>query len=186
MTAVTVPFLRNVDSVWNITWPDHLAAAKTWRRGIATDLKIPMSKELHGTKLVGGRGNYIVGKRQLPRDKAAPVYREILSRIDFIPPESIVTVVGSRGQQMYGHERLLRVMHALFQRMRSQCVARRVNGMVFFDEGHDDYRELYRRATVNLPTGSRYGGLRNLPLDMFVKDGNKKNSEHGRLLPKQA
>lgn len=158
--------------------PDHLAAAKEWRRGIAADLKIPASKELHGTKMVGGRGNYIVGKRQIAKDKAAGIYREILSRIAFVPPESVITVVGSRGPEMYGHARLLRVLHALFQRMRRQCEARRVNAMVFFDEGHNDYRDLYRRAMVNLPTGSIFGGTRNLPLDMFVKDGNMKNSRH--------
>lgn len=178
VTAVAVPFIRNVDGVWNITWPDHLAAAKEWRRAIASDLKIPASKELHGTKLVGGRGNFIVGSRQIPKDEAAVVYREILSRIAFVPPESVITVVGSRGPEMYGHGRLLRVLHALFQRMRRQCEARRVNAMVFFDEGHNEYRELYRRAMVNLPTGSMFGGSRNLPLDMFVKDGNMKNSRH--------
>lgn len=137
-----------------------------------------MSKELHATKLVSGRGNFIVGKRQLKRENAAEVYRAILADIDFIPDDSIITVVGTRGPQMFGHERLERVMYGLFQRMRSQCNARRVNAMVFFDQGHPEYRQLYRRAMVNLPTGSRFDvAPRNLPLDMFVKDGNEKNSK---------
>lgn len=79
---------------------------------------------------------------------------------------------------MYGHERLERVMYALFQRMRTQCDKRNVNAMVFFDQGHEEYRKLYRKACVHLPTGSRFGGTRDLPLDMFVKDGNEKNSKH--------
>jgi hypothetical protein len=178
VTAVAVPFMRNVDAIWQITWPDHLAAAKAWRKAISRDHKIPVSKELHATKLVSGRGNFLYGKRQLKPQDAVGVYRSILSAINFLPDESIITVVGTRGPRMYGHERLERVMYALFQRMRRQCVGRNVNAMTFFDEGHPEYRSLYRKAAVYLPTGSRYGGDRNLPLDMFVKDGNEKNSKH--------
>lgn len=178
VTAVAVPFMRNVESLWQITWPDRLAAAKAWRRRVAEQFKIPVSKELHATKLVSGRGNYLYGTRQLRKEAAAPVFRGILASVDFIPPESIITVVGTRGRSMYGHERLERVMYALFQRMRRQCEGRKVNAMAFFDEGHPEYRALYRKAMVHLPTGSRFGGDRNLPLDMFVKDGNEKNSKH--------
>jgi hypothetical protein len=65
-----------------------------------------------------------------------------------------------------------------------QCNARDTNGLVFFDEGHPEYRKLYRQAQVYLPTGSRFGGWasgffpKNLPLDMFTKDGNSKTSKH--------
>ena len=92
---------------------------------------------------------------------------------------AVTAVTGQRGTLLYGEERLSRVMNALFQRMRTQCVARRVNAMVFFDEGHPEYRSLYRKAQKVLLTGSKMGGgTRNLPLDMFVKDGNEKKSEH--------
>jgi hypothetical protein len=180
VTAIAVPFMRHADNLWRISWPDYLAAAKNWRRAVVEEHKIPASKELHGWKLVSGRGNYLYGKRKLPLEKAAETYRGILEKADFIPPASVITVAGVRGRTLYGHERLERVMHALFQRMRRQCVdrARSVNGMIFFDEGHPEYRSLYRRATVNLPTGSLFGPARNLPLDMFVEDGNFKNSKH--------
>jgi hypothetical protein len=69
-------------------------------------------------------------------------------------------------------------MYALFQRMRQQCAKRGCNAITFFDQGHDEYRKLYRKAQVHLPTGSRFGAARNLPLDMFVKDANEKNSKH--------
>jgi hypothetical protein len=59
-------------------------------------------------------------------------------------------------------------------------------GLVFFDEGHGEYRTLYRRARVFLSTGSERGdwgagkGTKNLPLplDNFTKDANTKESEH--------
>jgi hypothetical protein len=178
VTAVAVPFIRPIEGVWNIVWPDYLAAAKEWRRRIADDHKIPTRKELHGWKLVSGRGNYLYGSRQLKPAACAPVYQGILSKLDWLPEASIITVAGRRGRAMYGHARLERVMHALFQRMRRQAEKREVNAMVFFDQGHPEYRSLYRRAMVNLPTGSRYGPARNLPLDAFIKDGNEKNSKH--------
>jgi hypothetical protein len=177
VSAVAVPFLRNIDGVWQITWPAHLSAAKEWRGRLSRELKIPTTKELHGTKLAGGRGNYVYGKRQIPTSEIPSYYRKILGDIDFLPPESVITVTGTRGREMYGHARLERVMYALFQRMRRQCQSRNVNAMVFFDEGHPEYRTLYRRAMKHLPTGSMFGEQRDLPLDMFVKDGNSKNSK---------
>jgi hypothetical protein len=178
VTSIAIPFLRPRAGNWFIAWPEHFEAAKAWRKQIAENLKIPASKELHGTKLMSGRGNYLYGQRQIPREDAAYFYRSILQEINFIPDGSIITVAGIRGPTMYGEDRLTRVMHALFQRMRSQCHARQVNAMTFFDQGHQEYRDLYRKARVNLLTGSRYGATRNLPLSMFVEDANEKNSKH--------
>ncbi len=178
VTAIAIPFLRVVDERWHIVWPDYLAGAKAWRGGIADELKIPRTKELHAWKLVSGRGNYLYGNRQLKKPDVMKTYRRILALANFVPLDSIITVVGSRGPQMYGHERLERVMYALFQRMRRQCKERDCNAMTYFDQGHNEYRRLYRKAQVHLMTGSRFGQPRNLPLDMFVKDGNEKNSKH--------
>lgn len=178
VTAIAIPFMRFVNERWEIVWPNYLTGAKAWRGAIADELKIPRTKELHAWKLVSARGNYLYGSRQLKKANAMTTYRRILSLADFVPDESVITVVGSRGPQMYGHERLERVMYALFQRMRRQCVERKCNAMAYFDQGHNEYRKLYRKAQLHLLTGSRFGAPRNLPLDMFVKDGNEKNSKH--------
>jgi hypothetical protein len=178
VTAIAIPFLRFVDEHWNIVWPDYLTGAKEWRASVANELKIPRSKELHAWKLVSARGNYLYGNRQLKKSDAMATYNRILGLANFVPDDSVITVVGSRGLQLYGHERLERVMYALFQRMRRQCVDRKCNAMTYFDQGHNEYRRLYRKAQLHLMTGSRFGKPRNLPLDMFVKDGNEKNSKH--------
>ena len=69
-------------------------------------------------------------------------------------------------------------MYALFQRMRMQCRNRSTNGMAFFDQGHPEYRSLFRKAQVYLPTGKKGGGgQENRPLDMFVEDANEKDSK---------
>ncbi|MFD0936398.1 hypothetical protein [Methylobacterium trifolii] len=67
-------------------------------------------------------------------------------------------------------------MYKLFQRMRTQCERRNVNAIVFFDEGHPEYRKIYRQSQVYPATGSSIGAWKsgkstqNLPLDMFFKD----------------
>lgn len=177
VTAVTVPFLRQREGAWHIVWPEYFEAAKAWRGRLRDRFKIPLGKELHGVKLGRGRGAYKYGQHQFGPEESVSVYKGILSEINFLPDASIFTVVGQRGTFMYGEERLARVMNALFQRMRSQTIARNANAMVFFDQGHPEYRSAYRKAQKLLLTGSRVDlGTRNLPLDMFVKDGNEKNS----------
>jgi hypothetical protein len=61
-TAVRIPFLRHVDGVWQISWPNHLERAKGWRKEIKERLHIPTAKELHGLKLASGRGHFLHGK----------------------------------------------------------------------------------------------------------------------------
>jgi hypothetical protein len=59
---------------------------------------------------------------------------------------------------------------------------RKRNAMVFFDQGHAEYRQMYRQARHFLPTGSALNDwgnghrARNFPLSMFTKDANFKES----------
>lgn len=183
VTAVRVPFLRNIENTWNIVWPSHLEKAKAWRRRIKEQLNIPRAKELHGVKLASCRGQFLHGKFNFKYRQAAQVYGEILKTIDFLPDEGIMSVAATKGQPLYGHHRLEAAMYALFQRMRRKCIADRTNAITFFDQGHPEYRRLYRMAQVHLPTGSAVGrwptgATANMPMDMFTKDGNDKDSKH--------
>lgn len=185
ITAVAIPFLRPNGSGFDITWPDQFEAAKKWRRRIKEAHAIPVSKELHGTKLASGRGNYKLGRHNFDKAKATAIYRRVLEDIDFIPDASVISASAKRGHRLlYGQDRLKAALYAVLQRIRMQCIKRDVNGIVFFDQGHPEYRKLYRQARVYLPTGSRLGAWesgstsQNLPLDMFVKDGNEKESKH--------
>lgn len=179
VTAIRIPFLRNVEGAWQIVWPNHLQTAKWWRRQAKEHLHLPVSKELHGVKLASGRGNFLYGKHNLKLSQAASAYRALLQNIDFIPDRGIMSVTASRGRFLYGRERLEAALYALFQRMRRHCQEERTNAITFFDQGHPEYRTLYRMAQVYLPTGSSFGtAARNLPMDMFTKDGNEKNSKN--------
>lgn len=184
MSAIPVPFLRQVDGTWSIVWPDHFERLREWKRQLSRDHDIPVQKELKGSKLASGRGRYFKGKHQLQRPAAARAYRDALTNLGFIHPMGIITVVGMYESNLYGHGRLEAVLYALLQRMRKACEVKQCVGMVFFDEGHGEYRKLYRKALIHLPTGSNRGdwgdgmASKSMPLDNFVKDANTKNSTH--------
>lgn len=182
MVCITVPFLRQVEGVWTIIWPSHFEGVKNWRRYLRNTHGIPMNKELHGQKFASGRGRYRMGKQQFGRPAAAAVFRDMLSRLDFLPDSSIISVVGTKDSNLYGMTKFEATLLALFQRMRTATSRANRNGLVFFDEGHGEYRKLYRKSLIYLPTGSMYGGwgdgraVRNMPMDNFTKDGNIKQS----------
>lgn len=184
MSAIAIPFLRHDEGNWKVVWEDHFKNLRDWRRLLSKLHGIPVSKELKGSKLVGGRGRYLKGKHQLKPLTAVAAYRWALTQLGFLPPSSIVTVIGTPNSTLYGHGRLEAVLFALLQRMRTASAKTGRLGMIFFDEGHGEYRKLYRKARVYLPTGSAVGdwgsgqATKNLPLDNFVKDANIKESAH--------
>ncbi len=183
VTAVKIPFLRNIDGTWDIVWPNYLQMAKEWRKQIRDQIYIPRSKELHGVKLASGRGQFLHGKHNFRYRQAADAYSQILANANFLPSEGIMSVVATKGQGLLGHHRLEAAMYGLFQRMRRKSVADKTNAITFFDQGHPEYRRLYRMAQVYLPTGSAFGrwpngSTANMPMDMFTKDANEKNSKN--------
>jgi hypothetical protein len=184
ISSVAIPFLRLVDGTWTFVWEDQFKNIRDWRRRLSKERGLPVRKELKGQKLASGRGRYKLGRHQFTRGEASGIYRTMLGDTDYLPESSIITVVGTRTSNLYGHSRLEALVVALLQRMRRACVAGHRTGLVFFDEGHGEYRKLYRKAKVYLPTGSDRGGWaagalsKNLPLDNFTKDANIKQSEH--------
>jgi uncharacterized protein DUF3800 len=184
MVAVSIPFLRSVSGTWTIVWDDHLENVKQWRKNLRINYGIRITKELKGSDLLSGRGQFLPPANQ--RAGATPIkaYREALATLTFLPPMSIVTVVGVPSSQLYGHTRLEAALYALLQRLRKACSVNDRAGMIFFDGGHDEYRKVYRKARKFLPTGSSQGAWasgqasKNLPLDNFTKDANIKNSKH--------
>ena len=183
VSSVCIPLLRPVGTKWHVVWHESFQAARDWRKAAKVHVGIPPKKELHGVKLASGRGKFNQGLYNFPKPKACAIYRELLSNIEFLPPYSVMSASATRGRFLYGNFRLEAALYALFQRMRRKCIANDTNAIVFFDRGHPEYRTLYRKAQVYLPTGSRLGSwgdaaTKNLPLDMFIEDGNEKDSKH--------
>lgn len=188
MSAVAIPFLRNVEGTWTVAWDDQYANIRDWRREAKNHLGIPVNKELKGSKLSSGRSRYKDGKHQFGRLEANHAYRRLLASLEFLPELSIISITGTRSSNLYGHTKLEALLYALLQRMRTACSKQERTGLVFFDEGHGEYRKLFRRAQVHLPTGSSRGGWesgefsKNLPLDNFTKDGNTKDSRYSHYI----
>lgn len=182
MSAIPVPFMRGVEGTQTFVWEDQFRNVRDWRRRARIRDGIPVKKELKGSKLAGGRGRYRDGRHQFTPGQAARVYACLLSDLTFLQPGGIITVAGSRSSALYGHKRLEALLYAMLQRMRTAVRVVHRTGMVFFDEGHGEYRKLYRKARVHLPTGSMRGGwetgrsTKNMPLDNFTKDANFKQS----------
>jgi hypothetical protein len=182
-TAVTVPFIRPNQFVgWRFTWPEYQKKAEEWRRALSRVHGIRFREELHAYQLLKGQGLYRKNWRNLSPEQAVAVYRDALKTIDFLPDASIITAYATDKSSFAGEAGIRVCLLTLFQRMRSQCQARRTNGIVFFDEGHKTYISAFRKAQRYLPTGSSRGGWGqkatiNLPLTMFPKDANIKHSD---------
>lgn len=188
MSAIAIPFLRNVEGTWTVVWNEQHTNIQEWRKLAKKHLRIPVAKELKGSTLAAGRSRYKDGKHQFSHREADYAYRRLLRNIHFLPDASIISVTGTRNSNLYGHTKLEALLYALLQRMRTACHKQNRTGMVFFDEGHGEYRKLFRKAQVYLPTGSSLGGWgtgefsKNLPLDNFTKDGNTKDSRYSNYI----
>jgi hypothetical protein len=182
-SSVKIPFLRPKDGGgWEFTWDRYLESATKWRRDLSQSHSIRFREELHGYKILRRQGQYHKIWRNLSPNEAFALYGDALRTLTWLPERSIMTTYATDTSKLMGHEGIAACLFGLFQRMRNDCTLTRVNGMVFFDEGHSSYIRLYRMAQKYLPTGSRFGGwgsgkTRNLPLSMFAKDGNIKSSE---------
>jgi hypothetical protein len=183
-TAIRVPFIRPYKAGWEIVWPDYLAAAEEWRRKLSRDHNIRFREELHAYKLLKPEGLYHKENRNLSHHEARELVIDALKGLEgVLQPASIITAYATDVSEFAGNKGMSACLLSLFQRLRMQANADRVKGMLFFDEGHDEYVSEYRRAQKYLPTGSNKGSwedgkaTQNLPLSMFVKDGNIKRSK---------
>lgn len=182
-SAVKIPFLRPKNcGGWEFVWDRYLADATKWRRDLSKTHSIRFREELHGYKILKQQGQYHKTWRNLSPREATTVYEVALKSLTWLPERSIISAYATEGSRLMGYEGISACLFGLLQRMRNDCTNTGVNGMVFFDEGHSSYVRLYRMAQKYLPTGSRFGGwgsgkTKNLPLSMFAKDGNVKNSD---------
>ena len=183
-TAVRVPLLKSVAEDWTFVWPEYLDKADQWRKTLAKSHDIRRYTELHAFKIINRKDLMHKTNRNLSVEEAFNLYSDAVKQISFLPKNSIVTVAAAPNAQIFGKKGIEACLIGLFQRLRTHCYSKdeQTNGLMFFDEGHDEYTSYYRRACKYLPTGSSYGEPRNLPLDMFVKDGNIKKSHQSLFI----
>lgn len=183
LSSVAIPTLGATAANVPIEWDGFLEKAQTWRRALKDEFGIPVRKELKGSKLATGRNAYQPRGKRLYGERALEAYAFALKTLNFLPSSSIFSVTCERSYSLYGHTRLEAALYAMFQRMQRKCIADKTAALVFFDEGHGEYRRLFRRAKKHLPTGSKQGdwgdgnSTQSKPLTNMLKDANFKDSK---------
>ena len=153
LSCVAIPTLGATAGGVPIEWDSFLEKAQAWRRGLRDEFGIPVRKELKGSKLATGRNAYQPRGKRLYGERALEAYAHALKGLDFLPSSSVFSVTCERSYSLYGHSRLEAALYAMLQRMQVKCGKEKMAALVFFDEGHGEYRRLFRKAKKHLPTG---------------------------------
>jgi len=189
LSCVSIPTaqVQPAQSEWDAPslsneWKEYFLAAKAWRASLRDEFRIPVSKELKGSKLATGRNSYDFGRKALYGERAIEAYRFALKSLEFLPGSSVFSVAANAGYTIYGHRKLQASLYAMFQRL-ERMMTHKCKTIIFFDEGHAEYRALFRRACVFMPTGSSRGSWadgsysKNKPLSCAIEDANFKDSK---------
>lgn len=183
LSCVAIPTLGATAGGVPIEWDSFLEKAQVWRRDLRDKFGIPVRKELKGSKLATGRNAYQPRGKRLYGERALEAYAHALKGLDFLPSSSVFSVTCERSYSLYGHSRLEAALYAMLQRMQVKCGKEKMAALVFFDEGHGEYRRLFRKAKKHLPTGSKQGAwddgasTKSIPLTNVLKDANFKDSK---------
>lgn len=185
--SITLPASEWDAEALNNDWVGSFEKVRAWRKMLQEKHNIPVTKELKGSKLATGRNRYDGGKAPLYVIRAWNAYWDALQGLSFLPDRSIFSVYATRGTALYGNRKLDAALYAAFQRIERQNKADRDRCIIFFDEGHGEYRTLYRKACVHLPTGSRLGGWssgpsKNIPMISTIEDANFKDSRTSHFI----
>lgn len=183
ISAIAIPTLGATVADCPIEWHNYLIKSQEWKADLRDKYGIPVRKELKGSKLATGRNAYQARGKRLHGVKAVQAYAHALRGLDFLPSGSVFSVTCERSRSLYGYTKLEAALYATFQRMQRKCEADKLAALIFFDEGHGEYRQLFRKAKKHLPTGSRQGdwgdgaSSKSMPLINMLEDANFKDSK---------
>ncbi|MGK7652403.1 DUF3800 domain-containing protein [Roseovarius sp. B08] len=169
-------------------WESSFASVIKWRQYLRDKHGIPVAKELKGRKLAKGQNRYKNGNLPLYGPPAIRAYKDALDQLAFLPDQSIFSICATRGFHLYGYYKLEACLNAAFQRIETQNKRSGQKSLLMFDEGHGEYRTLFRKACRYLPTGSRMGGwsdgtsTANKPLSTSIEDVNFKDSRQSHFI----
>lgn len=195
LAFVSVPTAEIVEpaSEWDAVrlsniWDDMFSEVVKWRQYLRDKHGIPIAKELKGRKLAKGQNRYKRGKEPIYGPPAIRAYKDALAQLSFLPDQSIFSICATRGYNLYGHYNLEASLNAAFQRIETQNKNSGQRSLLMFDEGHGEYRTLFRKARRYLPTGSKMGGwsdgssTANKPLSTTIEDVNFKDSRQSHFI----
>jgi hypothetical protein len=150
------------ESVWKATQ----AAVKQYRRGLKASDAIMVTKELHATEFVAGRGQ--LGARVVFKGRRCQIFKETLALIAGLPNVHLFNAISPRMNERLLFERLVNRINRTMAEWKS-------NALIVHDEGKD-YTSLVRRMCVYNPIRSQYGAwpdgreFKNIPTDHILED----------------
>ncbi len=127
---------------------------------------IYITKELHATEFVAGRGN--IGPDIVSKSRRCEIFRQALGICAGLPKIRMLNAIGPRSSERQLFERLVTRLNRTMAEWRSHAV-------IIHDEGKD-YSHVVRRMGIYNPVPSRYGkwpgGLtyKNMPVERLVED----------------
>lgn len=154
-------------------WKKSLATIKQYRRDLKKSYTILVTKELHATDFVGGRGR--IATKVIPKGLRCHLFRETLKLVASLPGVRLFNAISPKASERLIFERLMNRININMSKSGS-------NAVIIHDEGKD-YTYLVRRLGVYNPIQSKYGKWadgnthKNIPLDNVLEDIVFRNSE---------
>jgi hypothetical protein len=160
-------------SVPVLEWHRSFQHAKNYRRTMRERHGIYVTKELHATEFVGGRGR--ISAEQISKETRVRIYNESLSSIVRLPGVRLFNAIAPKRSEYMLFERLLNRVNRAMKEWDSHA-------LLISDEGKD-YNRLVRKMGVYNPIPSQFGGAtRNVVLNRIVDEILYKRSQDSHFI----
>jgi len=147
-------------------WKDVHLRIRNFRRALKRSDGMLITKELHATDFVAGRGR--PGPQIITKRRRCEIFRETLRMIASLPKVNLLNAIGPKSCEKLLFERLVNRVNKAMAEWRS-------NALIVHDEGKD-YTGLVKRMCVYNPIQSRYGAwedgslVKNIPTIHILED----------------
>jgi hypothetical protein len=147
-------------------WKESFALIKAHRRALKASDKMYVTRELHATEFVGGRGR--IGTEPVTKERRGEIFWETLEMIAKMPDIKMFNAICAKNDEKVLFERLI-------NRINRTMASWRSHALIVHDEGKD-YTSMVRRMAVYNPIKSKFGAwgdgkeFRNFPTDRILED----------------
>lgn len=147
-------------------WKASHAAIKQHRRALKISDAMLVTKELHATDFVAGRGR--VGPQIVPKGRRCEIFRQTLELVASLPHIKMFNAISARANEQELFERLVNRVNRTMSEWKSRA-------LIVHDEGKD-FTPLVRRMAVYNPIRSKFGAwedgkeTKNFPTDRILED----------------
>jgi hypothetical protein len=154
-------------------WREVRGRIRDFRRDLKTSDAIFITKELHATDFVAGRGR--ISLEIVTKARRCEIFRETLRFIATLPKIQLINGFSTRAHEYEVFERMMNRVNRTMAEWKSHA-------LIICDEGKD-YTGLVRRMSIYNPIASQYGvwpdgsKTRNIPTDRLVEDPVFRNSK---------